>query len=185
MAVARCAQGHFFDDEKFAECPHCKNPPPRRRPLGDTLTEYRPSSAQGAGGHIKVNLGPALPGDEKTVGIFQKALGCDPVVGWLVCVRGRETGRDYRLRAGRNLVGRAINMDISLPDDAQISREDHCSIVFEPKRCIFLLARGVGDGVLVNGARLAESLVLDGGETIEIGTSSFVFIPFCGEGRSW
>ena len=43
----------------------------------------------------------------------------------------------------------------------------------------------MGDGVLVNGARLADSRVLQGGETIEMGASAFIFIPFCGEGRSW
>ena len=23
MAVIRCPQGHYYDDEKFSHCPHC------------------------------------------------------------------------------------------------------------------------------------------------------------------
>ena len=25
MAVVKCSQGHYYDDSKFDECPHCKN----------------------------------------------------------------------------------------------------------------------------------------------------------------
>lgn len=185
MAVVRCEQGHFYDGEKFPSCPHCQTPPPRRRPLGDALTEYRPRAAAPAAERVQISLGGTQQGDEKTVGVFRTAVGCDPVVGWLVCVQGREKGRDYRLHAGRNFMGRALQMDICLPDDESMTRENHCSIVFEPNRRTFLLARGLGDGVSVDGQRLADTYVLQGGETICLGTSAFVFVPFCGKERSW
>ena len=187
MAVLRCAQGHFYDGEKFPECPHCKNPPPKRRGLGEAMTEYRPSSGSSApaGGKAVIPLGPARGADEKTVGIYKATLGRDPVVGWLVCVKGKEAGRDYRLHAGRNFIGRALSMDVCLADDESVSREDHCSLVFEPNQGVFLLARGRGDGVMVEGERLAESRILEGDETIEIGGSAFVFVPFCRKGRLW
>ena len=25
MGVVRCVKGHYYDDVKFSECPHCKN----------------------------------------------------------------------------------------------------------------------------------------------------------------
>lgn len=192
MAVVRCEAGHFYDDSKFDTCPHCKSPLPKnpQRGIGDQKTVFGPSDpsiAQRAmRQQVQVDLAAPRPGvDAKTVGIFRTEKGYDPVVGWLVCVEGREKGRDYRLHAGRNFIGRAIKSDIALVDDERISREDHCSIVFEPRRAVFLLARGEGDGVIVNGARLEENLELHGDERIEIGASAFVFVPFCGEGRSW
>ncbi len=185
MAVLRCEQGHFYDGEKFSECPHCKNPPSKRRPLAEQMTEYHPSSPPPRAGRVEIALGSPRPGDEKTVGVYRTALGRDPVVGWLVCLRGKEMGRDYRLHAGRNTVGRAVQMDICLPDDESVSRENHCSIVFEPNEGKFLLARGLGETVLVEGQPLAGSCALNGDETIEIGASAFVFVPFCRKGRLW
>ena len=185
MAVIQCEQGHFYDGEKFGECPHCKNPPPRRRDLGEGVTEYHPSMPSPQRGRVEVRLGEANQREEKTVGIYQAKMGRDPVVGWLVCLTGKEQGRDYRLHAGRNYIGRAVQMDVALTDDEQISREDHCSLVFEPKNGVFWLARGKGDGVKVNGESLTDSRLLEGDETIELGSSSFVFIPFCRKGRLW
>lgn len=193
MAVVRCEKGHFYDDEKFGGCPHCENDLPGRprRGVSEEKTVFGVShqdiAARAMRQHIQVDLGapPQGPADEKTVGIYRTEKGCDPVVGWLVCTGGREKGRDFRLHAGRNFIGRAIKSDIALVDDERISREDHCSLVFEPRKSVFLLARGSGDGVVVNGERLQDNRMLLGDEMIEIGASTFVFIPFCREGRTW
>ncbi len=188
MAVLRCEQGHFYDGDKFEECPHCKNALPSRRRLGEALTEMRPHSptpAAGVAPRVQVQLGAAGPADEKTVGIYRAKLGRDPVVGWLVCMQGAEAGRDYRLHAGRNSVGRAMQMDVCLPDEARISRQDHCFIIYEPMQAVFVLVRGQGEEVLVNGQPLADSCPLNGDETITLGASTFVFIPFCRKGRIW
>lgn len=190
MAVVRCEKGHFYDDAKYPSCPHCENALPEkpRRGIADEMTVF--GGALQAGGEarqqVHIDLGaPAGPQDEKTVGIFRAEKGCDPVVGWLVCTAGREKGRDFRLHAGRNYIGRAMKNDVALVDDEQVSREDHCSIVFEPRAGRFHLVRGDGDGVLINGERLHESVELSGDEEMEIGGSLFVFVPFCREGRSW
>ena len=47
--------------------------------------------------------------------------GADPVVGWLVCVTGPNTGRDYRLFARINTIGRAEKNDVCLKGDNTIS----------------------------------------------------------------
>lgn len=191
MAVVKCGKGHFFDDAKYAACPHCENDLPAnpRRGISDEMTVFGAAApAAGAGARQKVHVDLGAPGaaaDEKTVGIFRTEKGCDPVVGWLVCTGGREKGRDFRLHAGRNYIGRAMKSDVALVDDERVSRDDHCSIVFEPRRGSFHLVRGEGEGVLVNGERLHDSRALAGDEEIEIGASVFVFVPFCGEGRSW
>ncbi len=184
MAVTKCKNGHFYDDEKFDKCPHCENPLPQRRVLSDELTQYTPVFTSSNSGAIKIDMGN-VGSDEKTVGIFKTDSGNDPVVGWLVCIKGTEWGRSYQLHSGRNYIGRAVTSDIAITDDEQVSAKDHCSIVFEPRRSMFLLARGKGEIVLLNGVPLQESSALFGDETIEIGMSAFVFVPYCKEGRTW
>jgi len=160
-----------------------------RRDFNEGKTEFLPSgnnpSVTDGKNIVKIDMGgPSAPQDEKTVGIFRTEKGCDPVVGWLVCVEGGEKGRDYRLHAGRNFIGRGLKSDVALPDDEQISREDHCSIVFEPKGNAFAIVRGGGE-MLVNGSSIATSQKLNGGEKIVIGASTFVFTPFCKEDMTW
>jgi len=130
-----------------------------------------------------VDFRPADPVDEKTVSIYKKR-GWDPVTGWLVCVEGPEKGRDYRLHSGRNFLGRALQMDISIVDDKEISRENHCSVVYEPKKREYFLVPGSAN-VYLNGDAVNEVADITTGDTIGAGGSEFVFIPFCKEGREW
>jgi len=192
MAVERCVNGHFYDNAKFSECPHCKNELPvnTRMGLNEGKTMFGPSipdvAAAAMRPQVRIDMGgaPVGPKDEKTVGVFRTQKGYDPVVGWLVCIDGGDKGRDYRLHVGRNFIGRSMKSDIALIDDERISRDDHCSIIFEPKKCVYAIVRGEGE-VLVGGLPLGGSQTLTGDEVIEIGASSFVFIPFCKEGRLW
>ncbi len=189
MAVQKCDNGHFYDDEKFEKCPHCEAPLPKKRAMNDELTQYGiPSSfmqSSNQSGSYKIDLGGFSSNDERTVGIYKEKMGVEPVVGWLVCTKGKEKGRAYNLHVGRNFIGRSVKSDIAIPDDESVSGEDHCSLVFEPNKIIFLLARGRGEIVVVNGEVLENSIVLKGDEIIEIGTSNFTFVPYCKEGRLW
>ncbi|MDR2933202.1 MAG: FHA domain-containing protein, partial [Oscillospiraceae bacterium] len=124
-------------------------------------------------------------GEEKTVGIYKKTKGIDPVTGWLVCVGGDERGRDYRLHTGRNFVGRSYKMQICIADDPEVSRENHCSVVFEPIKSVFMLVPGTGTATYLNGERLDGALVIKKGDMIQIGGSQMEFIPYCGEGKNW
>lgn len=183
MAVVRCEQGHFYDGVKFPSCPHCQ----ASDGMDDQLTVVGNRS-----GHLRdkaiarqlIDFGAVSAGDEKTVGIFRKKHGGEPVTGWLVCVSGPERGRDYRLRAGRNFLGRDFRMDIAVTDDPEISRENHCSVAYDPKHRSFLLAPGSAS-VYLNGRAVTEAVGLNNSDTIGAGGSEFVFVPFCGEGRAW
>ena len=180
MAIVRCDMGHFYDESKYTSCPHCEGGMEDDKTVSGVIAQLtnRSEIVQNL-----VDFGPAIPADEKTVGIYKKR-GWDPVAGWLVCVAGPEKGRDYRLHSGRNFLGRALQMDISVADDKEISRENHCSVVYEPKRRNFFLVPGSAN-VYLNGQTVNESATLATGDTIGAGGSEFVFIPFCKEGREW
>lgn len=123
--------------------------------------------------------------DSKTVGFYQKKIGIDPVVGWLVCLQGPERGRDYRIHAGQNFIGRSYEMDIIVSDDEQVSRERHCAIIFDPSGNEFYLVPGQGTQTTLNNNLLIDSAALKEGDRIQAGGSTFVFVPFSQEGHTW
>lgn len=108
-----------------------------------------------------------------------------PVVGWLVCIDGIERGRDYRLHGGRNFIGRAVQMDVSIPDDPKLSRDNHASIIYDSRSKKFFALPGEASHTVLNGATLDAPAALIDGDIIECGGSKLCFIGFCNEGRTW
>ncbi|GHV30331.1 hypothetical protein FACS1894167_11000 [Synergistales bacterium] len=190
MAMIRCDQGHFYDNEKHSICPWCgvPNMDLPSSSIGDNLekTVKLSGNASDTGGTIKLeeNAHPKLQ-EGHTIAITKKKLGMDPVVGWLVCVEGAEKGKDYRVHTEKNTVGRADNMDIVMKDSA-ISRENHAYIVFNPKNKTFRIQAGDGRGLIyVNGDEVIVSQDIVSHDVIEMGESKFRFVPFCGDKFAW
>lgn len=112
--------------------------------------------------------------------------GVDPVVGWLVCVDGPERGRDYRLHAGRNFVGRSPQMHVALTGDATVSREKHCVIVYDPRANIFRVAPGESASLTYrNGESVDVPVPLTPYDRIEVGKTTLLFLPLCSDRFSW
>lgn len=121
-----------------------------------------------------------------TVGLFRKKTGIDPVVGWLVCVAGADKGRDYRLRSDRNSIGRSPNMDVCINGDDTISRERHAYVSFNPKKNVFTLAPGEGRGLIyLNDEEVTGATPLKAYDRIELGDTTLLFMPLCGEQFEW
>lgn len=169
MAIVKCHNGHFFDNERYAECPICNN-------------DYLQTDKKGE----TVWLNPTEVTDEGlTIGVYSDFHGNDFVTGWIVCVDGPDKGRDYRLHQGYNRVGRGMNMDICPENDLLISRSNHCSIVYEEKKNQFYFIPEPGQISYLN-QNLAETVSqLKTGDTFQIGKSEFEFVAFCREGRRW
>lgn len=178
VAILKCEKGHFFDDVKYKTCPHCAEL------LPESGEDVKTVSHAATSGLAKEDLN-ALIREEKTVAASAPETDLDPVVGWLVCVGGAEKGRDYRIHAGRNFLGRALRMDISIVDDATITRENHCSVVYDPQSGYFFLVPGMGTNTYLNGARLSRPSRLEDEDTIQIGDSLFCFIAYCKGTRKW
>lgn len=109
-----------------------------------------------------------------------------PPVGWLVCVRGAYIGCAFACKAGRNRIGRNLDMDICLSDEASISRDTHAIIIYEPQKRTFYLQAGTGSGLAYHN----ENLIFDHEEIqaydkIKLGKAEFIFFSLCGERFTW
>ena len=192
MAITRCPNGHFYDPETNDSCPWCAVPAGNfdgtRRAFPETAAIPDPGATvkinpqnqpKGAPGRSSIDEG-------HTVAVFKKKTGIDPVVGWLVCIDGPDRGRDYRIRSEKNVVGRSDSMDICIRGDETISRSDHAFIVHDPKKNVFRIQAGLSRGLIyLNGEEVIASEKLNAYDRIEMGESTFLFVPFCGENFQW
>jgi hypothetical protein len=109
-----------------------------------------------------------------------------PVCGWLVCISGPRQGKDYRIKSGKNFIGRADDMDIQILGDNGISRRNHGVIVFDPKKKETVLLPGDSNGLVYhNDTAVYTPTVLSAYDVIEMGESRFAFLSFCGENFMW
>lgn len=129
----------------------------------------------------------AQPKDpEATVAAWASDVGIDPVVGWLVCFNGPNRGRDYRIRAGFNAIGRDTASQICIAGDETISREEHARIFFDPKTAEFHVVPGNGrSGIYVNNKVVLQPTRIEAHDCLELGKTQLVFVPLCGERFSW
>lgn len=124
----------------------------------------------------------------KTVGFFTKKTngGTEPVTGWLVCVEGKHYGEDFKIKMGKNSIGRSNTMDIVLAKDTSVSREKHAIVVYEPNENIFILLGGESKELCyLNGQVVLSPQVLKMYDKIKLGSSVLMFVPLCGEGFIW
>ena len=204
MNLTRCENGHFYDADKFGvNCPHCSAGGPIKNNEATIALTQSDSSAdvtvaldvnQGSGtlqdavnnAMVASSTQQQTGGDEKTVGYFNKSIGKEPVVGWLVCIDGNHFGEDFRLKTGRNFIGRSSGMDVSISGDNTVSRDKHAVIVYEPKQHLFLVQPGeskelcyLNDAVVL----LAQELKLQ--DVITIGETKLKFFPCCSREFNW
>ena len=110
----------------------------------------------------------------------------EPVVGWLVCLKGRWIGQEFKLVTGRNSIGRSESNSICLSNEGSVSREKHAWIVYEPRKRQFFIQPGESSGLTyVNDDTVLEPKQLSSRDILEFGDTKFIFIPLCGETFSW
>lgn len=188
MSITRCKKGHYYDLEKFSQCPHCgifvddEDEKTMQLLKPNDLLEEEKTIA------MRTSNRPGLKSDQsddKTISFYKEEKGADFITGWLVCTKGPEKGRDYRLRHGFNRIGRDHAMDVAVMEDALISRESSAAIVYESKTNCFYAVSQSGGTSYVNGKLLESPQLMKTGDIMEIGKSEFEFIAFCREGRIW
>lgn len=122
---------------------------------------------------------------DKTVSLFGGAKGVVPVTGWLVCISGKEAGKDYRLHAGKNFIGRSLTMDVPIVGDHTVARNKHCSVVYEPKDNTFYLSGESGNVVYLNDETVESFTELKADDVLKVGETELIMVPYCKEDRKW
>ena len=160
--LIRCPNGHLFSSRRYGTiCPYCNI---------ETATQERRETSKS-----EVDVDEML---------FLKEIR--PVCGWIVCIEGARQGKDYKIHAGKNFVGRADDMDIQILGDNKISRRNHAIIVYDQKKHETVLLPGDSNGIVYhNDNAVYVPVVLSVYDVIELGDSRFLFIPFCGEHFRW
>lgn len=193
MAIVSCSNRHFYDNSKYDDCPYCNkiNTPYR---LGDAAvfnenvtTAYydEPVTPPGNSTVAMYDTRETDKDSQKTIGIYAKSMGNDYVTGWLVCIKGPERGRDYRIHHGKNKVGRNYANDICVAEEVKMSRESHCIIIYDDKSNQFFLSSCEGSLTYREGSLVNQPIQLKTGDVFSVGDSSFEFVAFCREGRKW
>ena len=198
MALTECANGHLYDSAQYASCPYCSgnmnrvefSAAPDSGP-GKTVGVMGGAPSQGA--EVGATVAPTSyqarrPGTDtgKTVAVFQKNFTREPVTGWLVCVEGSEKGKDYRITARTNTIGRSDSMDICIKGDSTISRENHARLSYDGKHNKFYLIPAEStNNIYLNDEPVYVPTQIKKGDVIELGESKFIFIPFCDDAFTW
>lgn len=161
-------------------------------PIGDTLPVTNPGFTTG-------DLGPRPtpakePSFTPTVDDYDPTepepingvAGFDPVVGWLICVKGPNRGKDYRLHSGTNFIGRSSEMDVCIEHDQTVSRRNAASISYDDRSKSFFIAKGdVRNIIYLNGKPVRSDADIVAYDRLEIGATELVFLPLCGEAFTW
>lgn len=195
MAVVRCEDGHYYDNVKFKECPHCKNGlnHVKKEDYVDDIEKLKTKMQcsrplEDVNEEATVSLeafSSKKPEEEKTVGFYNFEDGTEFVTGWLVCVKGPARGRDYRLFHGWNRIGRGSDMDVYIPEDAKLSSAKQAAVVFDDKEEKFYLVNEEGSLTYLNDRHSTGSVELRSGDCISMGDTKLIFIAFCTEERRW
>ena len=187
MEMRKCDKGHYYDASLHSECPYCKN-----NMVGSTVGATVGMTATATVGENNVTrpLFEAVANsdgdDNRTVALIQTNIGIDPVVGWLVCIRGSEKGRDFRIHTDNNYIGRSDKMDICIRGDETISRENQAIITYDSPEKSYLFSPGDGRSIVrINGKSIFQTTEVKAYDVITIGKTDLLFIPLCGEKFEW
>jgi len=167
MALIRCNSGHVFSERMYGNiCPYCNT---------RVRDDQNQKMAQQNNGDFDNDLEYA--GELEVI---------DPVVGWLVCTYGPQKGRDYKIMAEKNFIGRAEDMHIQVLGDHKIARRNHAIIVYDPLKRNTLILPGDSSGLVYHqGEAVYTPTQIQSHDTIQLGDSKFLFVSLCGEHWEW
>lgn len=190
MAIQECANGHLYDTDQYASCPYCQGNANRINFGGPEIGK---TVGTGAGDTVGATTAPASYAKQpdksdtgKTVGVFQKKMNLEPVVGWLMCIEGPEKGKDFRIYGRNNTVGRSEKMDICIAKDQTISRENHARIAYDAKHNTFYLIPAESTNTIyLNDEPVYVPTKLTDYDLVEFGECKLCFVSFCNEHFTW
>jgi hypothetical protein len=112
----------------------------------------------------------------------------DPVVAWLVVIDGPGKGNSVRLGMMQNRLGRDTEgNEAAFPfADPEMSRTAHAVLTYDPNGRKDYLKGGDGRNLTyVGGEPVLMPMQLKGGERIQLGQTTVLFVPLCGPDFDW
>ncbi len=189
MKLAKCSNGHFYDADLNVTCPHCDGGGEQNDVT--VALDQRPEETDKTvpvDPMYQQNATIPVVEDGATVAYFEGKIKTDvsPVAGWLVCIEGAHLGEDFRLKAGRNFVGRSSQMDVAITKDNSVSRDRHAIVVYDPKGNNFIVQPGEARELCyLNGQPVYTAQDLRSGDKLLLGDTTLMFIPCCSETFTW
>lgn len=191
MNLTRCENGHFYDAERFETCPHC-NQASISTVLQDTegnnqYTMPLTPKVEPDNGleNLVSEVKETEDGSQATIGYFGE-VETEPVVGWLVAIAGNNFGQDFKLKTGRNFIGRSPEMDVALTGDSSISRDKHAIILYEPKSNVFLVQPGDAKELFyLNEKVVLTATEIEAYDILSLGNTKLLFVPCCSDKFNW
>lgn len=178
--MVKCAKGHYYDSSQYASCPSCEQ---EGKNLETTVPFENGSSLAEIVGKSKKTV---FADDDATISLSMTKKGTEPVVGWLVCVKGEEVGESYPLKANKNFIGRSANSDVTISGDNSVSREKHAVIIYENHGRVFIAQPGESRELYyINGKVVLNNVQLQAYDILDIGKTRLLFMPLCGEKFCW
>ncbi|MDO4285604.1 MAG: FHA domain-containing protein [Eubacteriales bacterium] len=180
--MIKCGKGHYYDSAKFSSCPYCEQEGKEYEETVPLETKKETTLAD------LVNSGKrtVFADEDKTISLSMTKKGTEPVVGWLVCIKGESEGKSYPLKANKNFIGRASVSDVVIEGDTSVSREKHAVIIYESHARIFIAQPGESRELYyLNGKVVLNNETLKAYDILEIGGTKLLFMPLCGEKFSW
>ena len=182
MEAIKCSRGHYYD-KALGSCPVCAAESGNQRSpfvTGSEVPDDIPTTtpATGGGFDIGATIPATTPGFTPTdLGGVQPKGGnvwdiedygntapasfngeeaFDPIVGWLICVKGSNRGKDY------------------------------ASVSYDVRERVFYIAKGeVRNPTYLNGRALRSDADLVAYDRIEIGNTELIFVPLCNDQFNW
>lgn len=184
MAVIQCSRLlHFYDNEKYDECPHCANMEKARMPVSDLDTQ----SVNYAAEYIRKNTVHTQAEDSGKAAKKETSKSSAVsryAAGWLVCTKGEDYGRDFPIYSGHNYIGTGSYNDIVLKDD-RLSANAYCSVVYEERKNVFYLVPKQNKPVFIEDEPVDSPERIQGGQPITLGNTCLELVVFCSGEKRW
>lgn len=81
--------------------------------------------------------------------------------------------KKYPIHEGLNRIGTGCQMDIHLTDDIQITRDNHCTIVYDIDKDKYKIVPSTGSFTYLNNVLLRKPKYIHENDVFRIGRSNF------------
>lgn len=195
MNLSRCEKGHYYDGDKYVNCPHCarkdnvsKNTIRMSKSLDSVETEKRKEGME-TGKALKDAVLDAMEKKRESEIRKRSSLHIEKEqelpVGILVGVQGSFLGKICVLTPGYNYIG---YQDEVIENVHEIEMLKSClmTILYSEEKNIFILKpKNTEYPIQIGRIIVKDNLMLRSYDKIVVKEEAFLFVPICGGHFSW